>query len=867
MSVPEEPSGSESRPTWRQPRTVAGSLDAFGEFVREAMRAGRGEPGAEAPDRIDKFRVLDKLGEGTYGRVYRVHDPDLDCDRAAKLPTEMVLASPALRGEFLREARNLQKIDDHPNVVRVVQAGEDDGRGRPYFVMEYCPDHSLASWLRGRARGWRGDERWAARLVAQVADGVHRIHQQRLCHRDLKPGNILLVRIGAGQGGDPDRPDFRPKVADLGLASFLDDPAATASLSRGPVGTMAYMAPEQARGRRREIGPATDVYGLGAILFEVVAGRRAYASASCGEIFESLQSDVPSPPLKGACPKASRAMCTVVGTAMRKDARYRYATAAEMADDLKRLADGRPVRGATWPRKAFYFLSKRRAGAAGVVAAAAVAAGGAEMWRLERAAAASAWLGRMETATPSELADLVRERDGGDPSVSPRLAAMFGSEEPTRKLSAALALASRRPECARYVVDRLLGLPPRDMGPIARAAARAVPDLPDRLEAELANHGGDGRAPGEPSRRRAGAALSLALLGRPWRSLEPLGDLADPDARALFVHGVGPASVPPSALLELASSPLTPTAARRQLLLAMGEIPAAGWRADDRARAVELAAQLYANDRDAGVHGASRWLLRSWGEAARVVQLDAGLVSPDYRPGFGWRRDPSGLTFVLVAGSPDGHRFEISDTEVPCRLYQEHAPEFDRRVYDHVLADDEPALNVTFLDGARFANWMSERSGLPPAFPPAVGVENVPPAAEVLASRGYRLPTTGEFALAAMAGTATPRYFGELRDLIPRYAFTADSLGRPSVQAVGLLKPNDLGLFDVLGNALELCHFDGELTRGRRNQVSSCGGSGIQSSANLAAAPRGEPAPATTPFIPSGFRLARTLSTAVGPPR
>ncbi|WP_165246202.1 bifunctional serine/threonine-protein kinase/formylglycine-generating enzyme family protein [Paludisphaera soli] len=860
MTRPHESDEIETEAAGADPSSF--DLDAFGKLARGILRSpGEAPPAA---GRIDKFPILEELGAGTFGRVYRVHDPDLRCDRAAKVPTELVLGSPLLRLEFLREARNLQRIDDHPNVVRVVQAGEDDGAGRPYFVMEYCRDRSLASWLQGRPKGWRADEKWAARLMAQVADGVHRLHQERLCHRDLKPGNILLARVG--EGGDGDLPDFRPKIADLGLASFLDDPEASASLREGPVGTVAYMAPEQVRGSRKEIGRPSDVYGLGGVLFEMVAGRRAYASASRGEIFELLQSTLPSPSLREACQRPSRAMCTVVDTAMRKEPGHRYASAAEMADDLKRLADGRPVRGATRARKAFFFLSRHRSKLAGATLAGltvALAAEGGRIVEERRAMAASEWIGRMETALPADAAEVVRERSPRDPLVAPRLAAMFEAEEPTRKLNAALALATVRPECAAYAVDRLLTLPPKDVAPIARLVASTVPDLSRLLASEASRRRPEaaGEEPLAAARRRANAAVAMALLGEPRAGAEILADLDDPSARSLLVHSLGPASVPPAAIVGLAADPSTPPAARRQLLLALGEVPDPSWTEADRWTAAELARSLYRDDPDPGVHGASKWLLKRSGFAAWIAGVDRELASRDYRPGFSWRVDPSGLTFVAIFDEATGHRFEITDTEVPWRLYRTFDPDFPGPGYGHVLADDEPVLGVGFLDAAAFANAFGAGSGAPPTFALGLDAHTVPLASEVVATRGYRPPTTGEYLLAARAGTSTPCYFGDVDELIPYYAFTADTLGRPSVQAVGRLKPNDLGLFDAIGNGLEQCHFDGPLEEpfGRQNQVSLCGMSGIQSPIGLTCEPMHPPGPATPPMIPSGFRLARTL--------
>jgi len=227
------------------------------------------------------------------------------------------------------------------------------------------------------------------------------------------------------------------------------------------------------------------------------------------------------------------------------------------------------------------------------------------------------------------------------------------------------------------------------------------------------------------------------------------------------------------------------------------------WSPTDLAHAQRLALSLYSDDPDPGVHGASKWLLKKWNRGDSIAKLDANLLSPEPRPGFGWRIDPSGLTFVVVEGSANGHRFEISDTEVPWRLYKEFAREAPGLIFDHELKAEEAALGMTFVQAASFTNWFSERAGLTPAFGASINNEQVPLASVVSRSPGYRLPTTSEFVLAAKAGTSTDCYFGDDPEMIRHYAFTVKTLNRPSVQAVGLLKPNDFGLFDMLGNALE----------------------------------------------------------------
>jgi len=257
----------------------------------------------------------------------------------------LVLANADLRGEFLSEARKLQKIDDHPNVVRVVQAGEDDGYGRPYFVMNTAATNRLHSGSKiGKARGPMRSGR-ETRIPDRRRGSS--IHQESLCHRDLKPGNILLVRVG--EGADVDQPDFRPKVADLGLASVLDDPDVTTSLLQGPVGTPPTWPRSSAGDSARRSVSERRVMASGAILYEVVSGRRRLLVALTQRDLRITQERSPLASTQRRLPQGVARHEDVVETAMRKEPRYRYGSAAEMADDLKRLADGRPVYGARGP--------------------------------------------------------------------------------------------------------------------------------------------------------------------------------------------------------------------------------------------------------------------------------------------------------------------------------------------------------------------------------------------------------------------------------------------------------------------------------------------------------------------------------------
>ena len=209
-------------------------------------------PSAEPP-RIPGYEVEEELGRGGVGVVYRARHLRLDRTVALKMLLAGPYARPEERERFLREAQALAGLR-HPNIVQVHDFGELGGL--PYFAMEYVEGGSLAQRLAGTPL----PPREAAALAATLAEAVEAAHRSGIVHRDLKPANVLLTDAGT------------PKIGDFGLARRLDGgPGAT--LTGTALGTPSYMAPEQARGQARAIGPAVDVYALGAILYELLTGR------------------------------------------------------------------------------------------------------------------------------------------------------------------------------------------------------------------------------------------------------------------------------------------------------------------------------------------------------------------------------------------------------------------------------------------------------------------------------------------------------------------------------------------------------------------------------------------------------------------
>jgi serine/threonine-protein kinase len=278
---------------------------------------------------ISGYDVQAILGHGGMGVVYRARHLRLDRPVALKMLLAGPYAGPEERERFQREAEAVAGLR-HPNIVPLYDAGEVDGR--PYFTMELVEGGSLAKKIAGMPQ----PARQSAALLMQVAGAIHFAHQSGIVHRDLTPANILLASDGT------------PKVTDFGLARRLEGGSGL-TISGVPMGTPSFMAPEQVRGERGAVGPATDVYALGALLYDMLTGRPPFrAETSTGTLQQVLHEDPVSPSRLN--PGAPRDLATICLKCLSKEPRRRYASAAALAEDLRRFLSGETItaRRAGW---------------------------------------------------------------------------------------------------------------------------------------------------------------------------------------------------------------------------------------------------------------------------------------------------------------------------------------------------------------------------------------------------------------------------------------------------------------------------------------------------------------------------------------
>jgi serine/threonine protein kinase len=274
--------------------------------------------------RIGPYLIEQRIGSGGMGSVYRAQREDAYRQRVALKVIRPGLGGREALRRFQTERQVLAELE-HPHIARLLDGGCTDD-GRPWFVMEDIDGEPLHRYCEGRQLGTR--ER--VELLRRVCAAVQHAHARGVLHRDLKPDNVLVTAEGT------------PRVTDFGLAKRLDSESEQTA-SGMPLGTPAYMAPEQAAGKRAAVGAATDVYGLGAILYELLTGRPPFRGETPWDMLRQVQTEEPVPPSQ-LHPKLARDLETICQKCLRKDPARRYSTVADLADDLGRFLRGEPIR-------------------------------------------------------------------------------------------------------------------------------------------------------------------------------------------------------------------------------------------------------------------------------------------------------------------------------------------------------------------------------------------------------------------------------------------------------------------------------------------------------------------------------------------
>jgi tetratricopeptide (TPR) repeat protein len=288
-------------------------------------------PARPGPSLAD-YDIVSELGRGGMGVVYKARHRRLGRFVALKMfqpgrpPSQRELA------RFRSEAATIARLD-HANIVQIFEIGED--HGLPFLALELAGRGTLQQQLRDLPY----ESRKAALLIETLARAIQHAHEHHVIHRDLKPANVLFAADGS------------PKITDFGLAKILEEDSDTphdATRTGEPIGTPRYMSPEQAAGKLGQIGPATDIYGLGTLLYECLTGQAPFVSASVIETVVRIRSEDPVPPrrLQRSIPRDLETICL---KCLHKEPTRRYESAQALADDLERFLDGEPIRARRTP--------------------------------------------------------------------------------------------------------------------------------------------------------------------------------------------------------------------------------------------------------------------------------------------------------------------------------------------------------------------------------------------------------------------------------------------------------------------------------------------------------------------------------------
>jgi tetratricopeptide (TPR) repeat protein/tRNA A-37 threonylcarbamoyl transferase component Bud32 len=745
------------------------------------------------PPALDGYEVLDELGRGGMGVVYKARHLRLKRLVALKLILQGEFASEHERARFLVETEMLGRLR-HPNIVQVFEAGQQDGR--PFLALEYIEGGTLAQRL--AARGALAP-REAAALVAQLARAIQHAHAQGVIHRDIKSANVLLAPAPSGPV---------PKITDFGVA--CQPGGGELSQTGQVIGTPAYMPPEQARGERQSLGPPADVYSLGAVLYEALTGQPPFKGATPLETVRQVLNDEPIPPAR-LRPGLDADLCTICLKCLSKEPEGRYASALALAEDLDRWLAGEPIaaRPAGVVERAWKWVRRKptQAGLLTVSVLLVLAVIGIptiaalrlrheqEQTRRADESRRLALIQSLHTAAPESVPFLVEALAPAPEQILPLLRQQL--DDPVTRIRAAVALTLLGDDQTESLATEVLSALPTESVNLARAFRTSANS---HLADELDRRGRD--APELRSKIRY--AILLLDLGD-VRLARSLLATEDPNQRSAFLEEVqtwhGTLAAWPAAVDAAEDEDL-----RSALCAALGRIDPVRIEPSVRASLAEVLGRHYQSAPDPGTHAAAEWSLRQWRLALPALPAAdgkrrwfvnrAGLTMLEVPPGLHVARPG----WVSVLARP----YYVGDRKVTFEQFRQYLADPAarwlndwglRRELD--LGPNHPVCDLRLEHALMFCNWLSAREGRQLCY--RIDQTREDGWACDFAADGYRLPTEAEWDYAHRAGAKSRYFFGDDARWLTMYGHVGRDLPAPC----GSKLPNRWGLFDVVGNLWE----------------------------------------------------------------
>lgn len=754
-----------------------------------------------------EYEILEELGAGGMGVVYKA--------RQAKL--KRIVALKMIRSREFANSQDLQRFEaeakaaaglSHPGIVSVHEVGIY--KGQHFYTMDYVEGGSLLCAHRGAPV----ESKRAADLVRQLAESMHYAHQQGIVHRDLKPANILLTAKGA------------PRITDFGLAKRLhrddESEAPTMTESGQILGTAGYMSPEQAAGKSRLVGPASDIYSLGAVLYALLTSRAPFVGETPAQTIMQVLHQEPASP-RTLNPAVPRDLETICLKCLQKAPHRRYGAAHLLADDLRLFLEGKPVnarpvssieRGWRWCRRniALTVLS--------AVILFSILAGPMIVLRQ-----VSTTVDGVQDARGDALTNFVSHLHSY-PSfvVNPVLIRRFQNETIAhRKLNLALASASLGLPNSRYLVTQTGTVTDHDTTSLFEGLA---------IDRELSLKCIQTEAAKFDAEKNWRAKSQLAILALYFGETSLAEEMcriegrADITQRTIFIDEFPKWYLNIEQLADIVRAG-NDSGIRSAVLLGVGSIPESRLSSEEKLAWRLLAVEWFKTRPDAVMHSACDWLLRQWN--VPLPSMTASTRFPDSKD---WIVNSQGLTLLRIpAGSfprrgttgnadydlIDIDSFWIADREISVEQFQQfmNDPTYPatEKPMDWLGVETQlsptplhPVQCVNWWDVVMYCNWLSLKEGLTPAYEKAgqkVNVEGktVDNWYHRAAADGYRIPLESEWEYACRAGTTTLFSTGEGDEHLK--AYSSYSAGRP--HPCGTRFPNGWGLFDMHGNITEMC--------------------------------------------------------------